>query len=162
MDILRGQAMTTPRGLAVDVFEFTDAEGFLRQNATAPSQICRLLEEVVAGTKDVTKLLRGRARSVVHRRSQHAKPVVHFDNEHSQKYTVIEIIADDAVGLLYRISRTISSHRCDVDLVLIATEGHVAIDVFHVTSRGAKLSQAEQAALKHSLEHMLEQRHETH
>ncbi len=162
MDILRGQAMTTPHGLVVDVFEFTDAEGFLRQNPTAPSQICRVLEEVVAGTKDVTKLLRGRARSVLHRRSQHAKPVVHFDNEHSQKYTVIEIIADDAVGLLYRISRTISSHRCDVDLVLIATEGHVAIDVFHVTSRGAKLSQAEQAALKHSLEDMLEQRHETH
>jgi [protein-PII] uridylyltransferase len=162
MDILRGQAMTTPHGLVVDVFEFTDAEGFLRQNATAPSQICRLLEEVVAGTKDVTKLLRGRARSVLHRRPQHSKPLVHFDNEHSHKYTVIEIIADDAVGLLYRISRTISSHRCDVDLVLIATEGHVAIDVFHVTSRGAKLSQAEQAALKHSLEQMLEQRHETH
>jgi hypothetical protein len=38
----------------------------------------------------------------------------------------------------------------------------VAIDVFHVTSRGAKLSQAEQASLKQSLEHMLEQGHETH
>ncbi len=162
MDILRGQAMTTPHGLVVDVFEFTDAEGFLRQNATAPAQICRLLDEAAAGTKDVAKLLRGRARSALHRRSQHARPVVHFDNEHSQKYTVIEIVAEDAVGLLYRISRTISSHKCDVDLVLIATEGHVAIDVFHVTSRGARLSQAEQAALKHSLEDMLEHRHETH
>jgi [protein-PII] uridylyltransferase len=162
MDILRGQAMTTPDGLVLDVFEFTDREGFLRQNPSAASQICRLLDEVVAGTKDVTKLLRGRARNVLHRRSPRAAPMVHFDDEHSQKYTVIEIIADDAVGLLYRISRAISSHQCDVDLVLIATEGDVAIDVFHVTSRGAKLSKAEQASVKQSLEHELEQRHETH
>ena len=162
MDILRGQAMTTPDGLVLDVFEFTDKEGFLRQNPGAASQIHRLLAEVVAGTKDVPKLLRGRARSVLHRRPQRTSPVVHFDNEHSQKYTVIEIIADDAVGLLYRISRAISSHRCDVDLVLIATEGDVAIDVFHVTGRGGKLSKAEQVALKQSLEHVLEPGHETH
>jgi [protein-PII] uridylyltransferase len=162
MDILRGQAMTTPDGLVLDVFEFTDKEGFLRQNPSAPSQIQRLLEEVVARTKDVTKLLRGRTRSLLNRRPQRAAPVIHFDNEHSQKYTVIEIIADDAVGLLYRVSRAISTHRCDVDLVLIATEGAVAIDVFHVTHRGGKLSRAEQAALKQSLEHVLEQGHETH
>ena len=33
MDIHRGQAMTTPNGLVLDVFEFTDDEGFLEQNA---------------------------------------------------------------------------------------------------------------------------------
>ena len=35
MDIHRGQAMTTPDGLVLDVFEFSDEEGFLRQNAGA-------------------------------------------------------------------------------------------------------------------------------
>jgi [protein-PII] uridylyltransferase len=162
MDILRGQAMTTPDGLVLDVFEFTDAEGFLRQNRDAAAHISTLLDEVVSGTKDVTKLLRGRARNALNQRRPRTTPVVHFDNEHSHKYTIIEIVADDAVGLLYRISRTMSTHRCDVDLVLISTEGDVAIDVFHVTSRGAKLSQAEQASLKRSLEHMLEQGYETH
>jgi [protein-PII] uridylyltransferase len=162
MDILRGQAMTTPDGLVLDVFEFTDREGFLRQNPGAAPEIYRLLEEAAAGTKDVATLLRGRARSLFHQRPQRTAPVIHFDNEHSQKYTVIEIIADDAVGLLYRISRAISSYGCDVDLVLISTEGQVAIDVFHVTSRGGKLSKAEQDALKQALEHVLEQDHEAH
>jgi [protein-PII] uridylyltransferase len=162
MDILRGQAMTTPDGLVLDVFEFTDAEGFLRQNRDAVAHIGQLLEEVVSGTRDVTRLLRGRVRNALNQRPPRAAPVVHVDNEHSHKYTVVEIVAGDAAGLLYRISRTMSMHRCDVDLVLIATEGDVAIDVFHVTRRGAKLSEAEQATLKQSLEHMLEPDHETH
>ena len=56
-------------------------------------------------------------------------------------------MADDALGLLYRISRVMSQHGCDVDLVLISTEGHKAIDVFHITKAGAKLSDAEQDTL---------------
>ena len=32
MDIHRGQAMTTPHGLVLDFFEFSDEQGFLRQN----------------------------------------------------------------------------------------------------------------------------------
>jgi [protein-PII] uridylyltransferase len=88
------------------------------------------------------------------------RPVVHVDNEHSQSYTVLEIVAEDAMGLLHRISRTISSHGCSVDLVLIATEGHKAIDVFHVTKDGAKLTKAMQRTLADDLERvLLEERH---
>ena len=63
-------------------------------------------------------------------------PVVRFDNEHSRKYTVIELMADDAPGLLYRTSRVISGCGCDVDLVLISTEGKKAVDVLHITKQG--------------------------
>jgi UTP:GlnB (protein PII) uridylyltransferase len=51
----------------------------------------------------------------------------------------------------------ISNHGIDVDLVLISTEGHKAIDVFHITSGGAKLSEAAEAALKADLERMLKE-----
>ena len=43
MDIHRGQAMTTPDRLVLDVFEFSDDEGFLRQNAGAMDEISRVL-----------------------------------------------------------------------------------------------------------------------
>ncbi len=66
-------------------------------------------------------------------------PVVHFDNEHSRKFTVLEIVADDAPGLLYRISRVISGQGCDVELVLIATEGKRAVDVLHVMKGGRQV-----------------------
>ena len=156
MDIHRGQAMTTPDGLVLDVFEFSDEEGFLRQNPAATSDVCRMLEQVVAGTVDVTSLLRGRTGSVLNRRRRGGPTVVHFDNEHSRKYTVIEIVADDAPGLLHRISRVISAQGCDVDLVLIATEGKRAIDVLHVTRDGRKLAEPDQLALKQELERVLE------
>jgi [protein-PII] uridylyltransferase len=157
MDIHRGQAMTTPHGLVLDVFEFTDDEGYLKQNAAATTEIARTLEQAVAGSVDVTALLRGRMRGVLHRARHHRRPpVVHFDNEHSRRYTVLEIVADDAPGLLHRISRVISGQGCDVHLVLISTEGKRAIDVLHITRNGAKLPEADQAALAAELQHVLE------
>ena len=41
---------------------------------------------------------RGKLQSLLYRNRRHGVPVVHFDNEHSQKYTVLEIVADDAPG----------------------------------------------------------------
>ena len=105
MDIHRGQAMTTPEGLVLDVFQFADEGGFLRLNADAPGEISRMLENVVAGSIDVPTLLRGKLQSLLYRNRRHGVPVVRFDNEHSRKYTVLELVADDAPGLLYRISR---------------------------------------------------------
>ena len=88
--------------------------------------------------------------------------VVRCDNVSSKRYTIIDIIAADALGLLYRISRVMSLNGCDVDLVLIATEGHRSIDVFHITKAGRKLADAEQLELTAALQRMLEEGYETH
>jgi [protein-PII] uridylyltransferase len=156
MDIHRGQAMTTPGGLVLDVFEFSDAQGFLRQNPEATAEITRMLDRVVAGWVDVPALLRGRTTSALYRRRQPEPPRLTFDNEHSQKYTVIELVADDAPGLLHRVSRVVSEQGCDLDLALIATEGRKAIDVLHLTRNGRKLADTEQSALRQGLERVLE------
>jgi [protein-PII] uridylyltransferase len=156
MDIHRGQAMTTPDGLVLDVFEFSDEEGFLKQNAAATSEISRMLEQVVAGSVEVSSLLKGRERGLKNRHRVRQPPVVHFDNEHSRKFTVLEIVADDAPGLLHRITRVLSAEGCDLHLALIATEGKRAIDVLHVTRAGAKLIEAEQDSLARGLMQVLE------
>ncbi len=161
MDIHRGQAMTTPDGLVLDVFQFSDEEGFLRLNTGATTEITTMLENAVAGSIDVPALLRGKERSVLYRPRRQGAPVVRFDNEHSRKYTVIELVATDAPGLLYRVSRAISGRGCDVDLVLIATEGKKAVDVLHITKQGKKLTESDQVSLREELERMLEDTHET-
>ena len=102
-------------------------------------------------------LLRGREQGVLQSRgASRFAPVVRTDNEASGRYTILDIVASNALGLLYRISRVISRHGCDVDLVLIATEGEKAIDVFHITKGGSKLTEAEQQVLTSDLLRTLE------
>jgi len=158
MDILRGQAMTNPKGLVLDQFEFADHERFLELNADGRDLVLRKLEAAVAGALDVGARLRAREEGAFGRRTGIPRfpPVIHCDNQSSKRYTILDIIANNAVGLLHRISRVISRHECDIDLVLIGTEGEKAIDVFHITRRGAKLTDQDQAALTAGLTRMLE------
>ena len=160
MDILRGHAMTSPNGLVLDVFAFTDSERFLELNDGAREQMLTVLNGVVSGKERVADRLRGREHSLFNRRPRRVTPVVHADNTSSKRYTIIDIIADDELGLLYRISKVMSQNGCDVDLVLITTEGRRAIDVFHITKGGRKLSTAEQAELSAHLQRMLEDGYE--
>lgn len=157
MDILRGTAMTSPAGLVLDIFQFTDHEGFFRFNPGATPQFETLLQDAVAGRQDVSALLQRKEKGARGRLPRRLKPVVYVDNEHSQRYTVLEIVAENAPGLLHRISRVVSRHGCDVDLVLISTEGNKAIDVFHLTKAAGKLSESAQMALKDDLQRMLEE-----
>ena len=157
MDIIRGHALTNPSGLVLDVFQFTDDERFLELNSDAQDRLLHVLENVVGGREEVAVRLRGRERGALAVRSGARFPaVVRADNEASGRYTILDIVATNALGLLYRISRVISRHGCDVDLVLIATEGKKAIDVFHITKGGSKLTDAEQQALTADLLRILE------
>ena len=157
MNILRGHAFTNPNGLVLDAFEFTDEERFLELNPDAHNQLLHVMQDVVSGRADVASRLRGREQGILQtRNAQRFAPVVHIDNKASGRYTILDIVAGNALGLLYRISRVISQHGCDVDLVLIATEGEKAIDVFHITKAGAKLTEAEQIALTSDLQRTLE------
>jgi [protein-PII] uridylyltransferase len=157
LDILKGHAMTNPNGLVLDIFQVTDADRYLELNADGRDRFLEVLEATVSGRLDVTARLRAREHSVLHDGMvRRFATVIHADNHSSHRYTILDIIASNAIGLLHRISRVISRHGCDVDLVLISTEGAKAIDVFHITAGGAKLSDAAQGALTADLQRVLE------
>ncbi len=159
MDILRGYAFTKPDGLVVDMFHFTDEERFLELNPEdGEALIIRRLEEVVGGRADIASRLKGREEGALRQRLPGFAPVVHCDNDSSRRYTILEIVAENRLGLLYRVSRAMSESGCDVDLVLIATEGRRAIDVFHLTRGGKKLTHAQQQEVTANLHRVLEGR----
>jgi [protein-PII] uridylyltransferase len=136
MDILRGYAFTKPDGLVVDTFHFVDEERFLELNPEdGEALIIRRLEEVIAGRADIANRLKGREEGALRQRLPGFSPVVHCDNDSSRRYTILEIVAENRLGL-YRVSRAMSeSGRRGPGAHL--DRGRRAIDVFHLTRTAA-------------------------
>ena len=156
MDILRGQAMSNNQNVVLDLFRFVDADRFLSLNETGQSELTRLLQDVATGTADLASTLRGREEAArVKRDRMRVRSLVHFDHHYSDRYTVLEVSAANQWGLLYRISRAISAYGCDIELVLISTEGNRAIDVFHLTRDGEKLSLSMEEDLRRDLSQVI-------
>ena len=61
------------------------------------------------------------------------------------------MVAQDRPGLLYDLASAISSAGCNIEVVLIDTEAHKALDVFYVTAGGKKLLAGLQATLSENL-----------
>jgi UTP:GlnB (protein PII) uridylyltransferase len=153
MNILRGHALTSASALALDVFQFTDKNAFFsRQDSQA--QFNARLQDAVAGRVDLTE----RPPAAEENRTRpRTPPVIYFDDEHSRQYTILELVTDDAPGLLHRVSQVVSRHGLSVELVLISTEGDKAIDVFHLKKGAEKLTESDQLALTEDLERVLEE-----
>lgn len=64
---------------------------------------------------------------------------IRFDNDIVRGHTVIEVEAEDHVGLLYDVTRTLADLGLDVDFARISTEKGAAVDTFYVREVGGKM-----------------------
>ncbi len=151
LNILRAEAFTNRRGMVLDTFTFADP---LRNLELNPSEVDRLrstAKRVIAGKMGVKDLLRNRPKPSLPSRKSRIPATVTFDANASQTATLIEIVAQDRPGLLYDLASAISSQGANIEVVLIDTEAHKAIDVFYVTAEGKKLTPEKQEALAEAL-----------
>jgi [protein-PII] uridylyltransferase len=149
-DIVRAEAFSNAQGAAVDVFTFTDPARNLELNPPERERLRLTLRRAAAGELRAEELLRRRPPRSVPARSAFA-PQVSMDLESSNAATVAEVVAQDRPGLLYALASAISRAGCNIEVVLVDTEAHKAIDVFHVTREGRKLTEAEAHALRGAL-----------
>jgi [protein-PII] uridylyltransferase len=146
LNILKAEAFSNAQGVVVDTFTFSDPHRTLELNPPEVDRLRGIVRKVVEGKQDATKLLRGRPKPLIPSRKR-LEPRVAFNNEASETATLIEIVAEDRPGLLFDLARTITEEDCNIEVVLIDTEAHKALDVFYVS----KISGQIQARLKKAL-----------
>jgi [protein-PII] uridylyltransferase len=139
MNILRAEAFSNRRGLVLDTFLFADPNRTLDLNPSEVDRLRTMAERVVTGKKDVRELLKNRPKPRPPSRKARIPATVSFDADASHAATLIEIVAEDRPGLLYDLASAISSSGANIEVVLVDTEAHKAIDVFYVTAGGKKL-----------------------
>ena len=157
MNIVRAEAYSNRRGLILDTFAFEDPLHTLDLNASEVDRLTAVAERVLTGKTDVRELLRNRPKIAPPTRKSAITGRVSFNSEASHTATLVEIIAQDRPGLLYDLASAISAIAANIEVVLIDTEAHKAIDVFYVTSQGKKLNESEQVILGESLRRACEQ-----
>jgi [protein-PII] uridylyltransferase len=149
LDILKAEAFSNAKGLILDTFVFADPKRTLDLNPPEVERLQDLVRRVALGKTDGQRLLRNRAQADTKKRIVEAQ--VQFDSDACDTATLVEIVAEDRPGLLYSLATVFSSTACNIDVVLIDTKGHRAIDVFYVAHDGQKLSQDMQSTLKQKL-----------
>jgi [protein-PII] uridylyltransferase len=151
MNILKAEAFANRRGLVLDTFTFDDPLRTLDLNPTEADRLRATTERVLAGKTDVRELLRNRPKPVLPSRKARIPARVSFNSEASRTATLVEIVAEDRPGLLYDVASAISSNGGNIEVVLIDTQAHKAIDVFYVTAEGKKLGAEKQQLLAAAL-----------
>lgn len=151
LNILKAEAFANQQGTILDTFTFADPQRNLELNPQEMERLRQTVERVLLGRVEVKALLKNRPKPQLPTSKTRLDSRVGFDSEASAAATLVEVVAQDRPGLLYDLASAFSEAGCNIDVVLIDTEAHKALDVFYVTANGRKLDEDEQAKLRERL-----------
>jgi [protein-PII] uridylyltransferase len=137
LDVLEASLFGTTDGRALDVFRGADPFGRVADDDGA--RVTQTIERALAGELDLALLVDERRRAYAGIRTR-VVPEVHVDvnSEESETDTVVEVHADDDIGLLYRLASAFTELALDVRIAKVATSGKRVVDVFYVRDSSAR------------------------
>ncbi len=148
MNILGAHVYTSRAGLALEVYRVATPGGDERARDVVWRDFLGSLERVLSGKDGVEELVRRRGRPVGATASPSRRPeTVHISNDESDFYTIVDVAANDRLGLLHDLTRVIAEHGYEI---YISKAGRVldqVTDAFYVKdAEGRKL--ADEAAME--------------
>ena len=153
MEIVKANAFSNSKGTVIDCFYFKDRFRTLDLNPSEHERLKKDISEVVSGGRSLEHLIRARSGfKGTNRARVKIETKITIDDESSTHSTLLEVIAEDRPGLLYRIAEVLAELKCNIEIALIDTEGEMALDVFYLTSSGSKLPQSLQDAVREALQ----------
>jgi [protein-PII] uridylyltransferase len=133
-------AIAYTRNDGLILYRFRVAPG-LDATASGPrfwSKLANDVEETLAGKGDfLARIEAARRRIPLHKPiTRHVDPEIRVDNTLSGKYTVLDVICGDRIGLLYGLSRALSDLSCEIHFAKIDTNQGLVYDVFYISESG--------------------------
>jgi len=150
MNIVGARINTSRGGVALDSFRVGHLDQ--REWVLEPERWERVeqtLGRVLRGEVAVESLVAASRRPSILERTPQARVVteVIVDNSIAEDYTVLDVITQDRVGVLFTITHCLHCLGIVIHLAKITTQVHQVFDVFYVTdSEGAKITDAARLA----------------
>lgn len=144
--IVDAQIVTWSDGFVVDVFRGVDTDFPGEPPPYRRAEISGRIEQVLLGRQTVEALFAARRVPAPPNpwRASSEPTQVEVDNASSERYTIVEVFADDRLGLLYVIARTLFEMGLSISSAKISTRLDQVVDVFYVTDRqGVKIADGE-------------------
>jgi [protein-PII] uridylyltransferase len=115
MNILGSHVYTTHSGLALEVYIVLTPAGGEEEHQIAWEQVERSLRAVLSRELRVGELLQRRGRPIGLATTPSRKlATVEVSNDESDFYTIVDVTANDRLGLLHDLTRTIAEHDCEI------------------------------------------------
>lgn len=157
VNILSVHLNTRSDGIAIDSLKVRDTVGEPITDPARWEQIETAIKRALNGEVDLASAVARRLRSQttrLGRRKSQASPAtrISWDNESSDKSTILEVRTADRLGLAYRITSTLSALDLDIVFAKVATEKNLALDILYVTNAsGEKLRDTELPAIEEAI-----------
>jgi [protein-PII] uridylyltransferase len=152
LNILRANIYTRGDHVVLDIFEVCDKHLAAVTDPKAIQTAESMLERTLTNTEEIDfhqvlarlRVTRGEMPRI---REVTIPTIIEFDNETSKTRTIIETQAEDRIGLLYTLTKTMSDLGLDIGFARISSEKGAALNTFYVQDQlGNKITDPDRLA----------------
>lgn len=141
LNILGSHVYTARSGLALEVYRVATPAGGAEEQRETWKAVASMIQGTLSGMLDLDAFIKRRRRPILRHAAlppSKRPATVTVSNAESDFYTIVDVSANDRLGLLYDLTRTIASHDFEIYISKAATVMDQVADTFYLKDRERK------------------------